>query len=189
MCCAFGQGGYTISSGANVLGSGGDFNGSESTEVCLNVEFGCTDATACNFEETALIDDGSCDFSCYGCTNPEACNYDPSATLDDGFCELPDPVAGCPTCDYPLSIFETGLTASSAGTPVPTGASGTLTSLNVSLAFANSGGGQSWPADLLIEIGLPDGKLRAWWIQCHECMHKSGQLPSGLAGFLANDDV
>lgn len=199
MCCAFGQGGYTISSGANVLGSGGDFNGSVSTEVCLNVEFGCTDtaacnyddaateddgsclfndtcgvcggddttcggctdATACNFEETALIDDGSCDFSCYGCTNPEACNYDPSATLDDGFCELPDPVAGCPTCDYPLSIVETGLTASSAGTPVLTGASGTLTSLNVSLAFANSGGGQSWPADLLIEIGLPDGSCYA----------------------------
>lgn len=118
---------------------------------------GCTDETACNYDAAALIDDGSCDFSCYGCTNPEACNYDPSATLDDGFCELPDPVEGCPTCDYPLNIVETGLVASTAGTPALTGASGTLSSLDVTLNFSNSGGGQSWPADMMVEIGLPDG--------------------------------
>lgn len=118
---------------------------------------GCTDETACNYNAAALIDDGSCDFSCYGCTNPEACNYDPSATLDDGFCELPDPVEGCPTCDYPLNIVETGLVASTAGTPALTGASGTLSSLDVTLNFSNSGGGQSWPADMMVEIGLPDG--------------------------------
>ena len=118
---------------------------------------GCTDETACNYNAAALIDDGSCDFSCYGCTNPEACNYDSSATLDDGFCELPDPVEGCPTCDYPLNIVETGLVASTAGTPVLTGASGTLSSLDVTLNFSNSGGGQSWPADMMVEIGLPDG--------------------------------
>lgn len=118
---------------------------------------GCTDETACNYDAAALIDDGSCDFSCYGCTNPEACNYDPSATLDDGFCELPDPVEGCPTCDYPLNIVETGLVASAAGTPALTGASGTLSSLDVTLNFSNSGGGQSWPADMMVEIGLPDG--------------------------------
>lgn len=118
---------------------------------------GCTDETACNYNAAALIDDGSCDFSCYGCTNPEACNYDPSATLDDGSCELPDPVEGCPTCDYPLNIVETGLVASAAGTPALTGASGTLSSLDVTLNFSNSGGGQSWPADMMVEIGLPDG--------------------------------
>ena len=122
---------------------------------------GCTDETACNYNAAALIDDGSCDFSCYGCTNPEACNYDPSATLDDGFCELPDPVEGCPTCDYPLNIVETGLVASAAGTPVQTGASGTLSSLDVTLNFSNSGGGQSWPADMMVEIGLPDGNCYA----------------------------
>ena len=118
---------------------------------------GCTDETACNYNAAALIDDGSCDFSCYGCTNPEACNYDPSATLDDGSCELPDPVEGCPTCDYPLNIVETGLVASAAGTPALTGAAGTLSSLDVTLNFSNSGGGQSWPADMMVEIGLPDG--------------------------------
>ena len=122
---------------------------------------GCTDETACNYNAAALIDDGSCDFSCYGCTNPEACNYDPSATLDDGFCELPDPVEGCPTCDYPLNIVETGLVASAAGSPVQTAASGTLSSLDVTLNFSNSGGGQSWPADMMVEIGLPDGNCYA----------------------------
>lgn len=122
---------------------------------------GCIDSAACNYDVSAVFDDGTCDFSCYGCTNPEACNYDPSATLDDGFCELPDPVEGCPTCDYPLNIVETGLVASAAGTPTLTGASGTLISLDVTLNFSNSAGGQSWPADMMIEIGLPDGNCYA----------------------------
>ena len=122
---------------------------------------GCIDSAACNYDVSAVFDDGTCDFSCYGCTNPEACNYDPSATLDDGFCELPDPVEGCPTCDYPLNIVETGLVASAAGTPTLTGASGTLISLDVTLNFSNSPGGQSWPADMMIEIGLPDGNCYA----------------------------
>ena len=56
---------------------------------------GCTDATACNYDATAVNDDNSCDFSCYGCTNSAACNYDASATLDDGSCFLPDPAFGC----------------------------------------------------------------------------------------------
>ena len=122
---------------------------------------GCIDSAACNYDVSAVFDDGTCDFSCYGCTNPEACNYDPSATLDDGFCELPDPVEGCPTCDYPLNIVETGLVASAAGTPALTGASGTLISLDVTLNFSNSAGGQSWPADMMVEIGLPDGSCYA----------------------------
>ena len=122
---------------------------------------GCIDSAACNYDVSAVFDDGTCDFSCYGCTNPEACNYDPSATLDDGFCELPDPVEGCPTCDYPLNIVETGLVASAAGTPALTGASGTLISLDVTLNFSNSAGGQSWPADMMVEIGLPDGNCYA----------------------------
>ena len=201
MACAVhhGEGGYTISSGGTVLGAGGEFGATESTEVCLGSGFGCTDPeacnydpaattddgsclfddtcgvcggdnttcsgctdeTACNYDAAALIDDGSCDFSCYGCTDPEACNYNPLATLDDGFCELPDPVEGCPTCDYPLNIVETGLAASAAGTPELTGASGTLSSLDVTLNFSNSGGGQSWPADMMVEIGLPDGSCYA----------------------------
>ena len=43
---------------------------------------GCTDEDACNYDELASCDDGSCTYSCYGCTNSSACNYDSSATID-----------------------------------------------------------------------------------------------------------
>jgi len=51
-----------------------------------DVSCGCTDDAACNFDASALNDDGSCDFGCYGCTESSACNYDPAATIDDGNC-------------------------------------------------------------------------------------------------------
>lgn len=51
--------------------------------------FGCTNSTACNFNELATADDGSCDYtSCAGCTDSAACNYDDTATLDDDSCEF-----------------------------------------------------------------------------------------------------
>lgn len=43
---------------------------------------GCTDEDACNYDELASCDDGSCTYSCYGCANSSACNYDSSATID-----------------------------------------------------------------------------------------------------------
>ena len=46
---------------------------------------GCTDATACNYDVTALCDDGSCILP-DGCTDPTACNYDATALCDDGSC-------------------------------------------------------------------------------------------------------
>ena len=69
---------------------------------------GCTDASACNYDMDATLDDGSCtyvvpgqncDGSCIndvdmdgvcdelqGCTDMAACNYDPAVTNDDGSC-------------------------------------------------------------------------------------------------------
>ena len=48
---------------------------------------GCTDAGACNYDETATDDDGSCEFeSCAGCTDNTACNYDADALIEDGSC-------------------------------------------------------------------------------------------------------
>ena len=53
-----------------------------------NVEtvFGCMLDTACNFNNLANVNDGSCDYSCYGCTDELAFNIDSKATIDDGSC-------------------------------------------------------------------------------------------------------
>ena len=81
--------------------------------VCDELEVaGCTDLTACNYDEMATDDDGSCTFAedfydcdgnCLndedmdgvcdelevaGCTSPYACNYDELATDDDGSCTV-----------------------------------------------------------------------------------------------------
>lgn len=52
--------------------------------------FGCTDATACNYDAAANTDDGSCLYS--GCTSDSAVNYDPTATADCN-CEPPTSAA------------------------------------------------------------------------------------------------
>ena len=79
---------------------------------------GCTDMLACNFQEEATEDDGSCtypedplydcDGNCLndtdgdgiceevpGCTDDTACNYDPQATEDDMSCTYPEPFLDC----------------------------------------------------------------------------------------------
>jgi len=52
----------------------------------VNIPDGCMNQSADNFDSTALIDDGSCQFS--GCTDATAMNYDFQANLDDGSCEF-----------------------------------------------------------------------------------------------------
>jgi len=49
---------------------------------------GCTDNTACNYDENAEEDDGSCDYSCFGCMDPTAINFVPTATIDNGACNI-----------------------------------------------------------------------------------------------------
>jgi hypothetical protein len=82
----------------------------EGVSISLPTEIGCTDAAACNYDSTALVDDGSCEFTigiyycdgdCLndadddgvcdedetaGCTIATATNYDAEATDDDGSC-------------------------------------------------------------------------------------------------------
>lgn len=57
---------------------------------------GCTDALACNFDVTATVNDGSCNYTCFGCTDPFACNYSSEATIDNGTCDY-----SCSGCTDP----------------------------------------------------------------------------------------
>ena len=62
------------------------------------IDYGCTDAEACNYDPDATEDDGSClafnvcgecegeELTCVGCTDETACNYAPEATIDDESC-------------------------------------------------------------------------------------------------------
>jgi hypothetical protein len=105
ICCSYGVGNYTITSQGNTLVSGGEFTSVETTNFCVTAgnTTGCTDNTACNYDPTATVDDGSCEStSCAGCTNSAACNYDSTATIDDGSCESTS-CAGCTNsaaCNY-----------------------------------------------------------------------------------------
>lgn len=66
-------------------------------------DLGCTQPDACNYNPSALEDDGSCvgynecggcegeELFCIGCTDTLACNFNEVATIDDGSCYLIDP--------------------------------------------------------------------------------------------------
>ena len=72
---------------------------------------GCTDPLACNYDESATEDDGSCEYECGGCTDVWACNYDPNVAYDDGSCDFLACI-GCTdasACNYdPEAIYNDG---------------------------------------------------------------------------------
>ena len=75
---------------------------------------GCTDAVACNFNEEATEDDGSCEFtSCVvsGCTDELACNFDAAATEEDGSCDF----CSCQRAATPYTLVVEGTPAVVAG--------------------------------------------------------------------------
>ena len=54
---------------------------------------GCTDPTAENYNEDAITDDGSCEYS--GCIDVLACNFDLNASYDDGSCVFAETLYDC----------------------------------------------------------------------------------------------
>jgi hypothetical protein len=94
----------------SITGGGMDY---DETLIGINSLLGCTDAMACNYDELAVCDDGTCrtagcmdaaacnfdpdvdcgdaalcNYACWGCTYAEADNYNSSSTYDDGSCEF-----------------------------------------------------------------------------------------------------
>ncbi len=65
---------------------------------------GCMDNTACNYDPTANVDDGSCIAG--GCLDQAACNYDPNAPCDNGSCEFTVDCAGI--CGGPFILDDCG---------------------------------------------------------------------------------
>ena len=65
-------------------------NFSQSWDIVISPELtsGCTESSACNYNLSAIIDDGSCEYTCYGCTDSDAVNYVEEATIDNGTCDL-----------------------------------------------------------------------------------------------------
>jgi hypothetical protein len=52
-----------------------------------DINCGCTDDFACNYDMDATTDNGTCEYvTCAGCTDAEACDFDPEATIEDGSC-------------------------------------------------------------------------------------------------------
>ena len=121
LCCGYGEGSYSLSdeSGA-VYASGASFDDLDLTDFCLetvgDIE-GCTDSSACNFNPTATLDDGSCtvEDACgvcggpgtdtdgdgiadcneiAGCTDSAGCNYLAEAT-DSAACTYPEEGLDC----------------------------------------------------------------------------------------------
>ena len=66
-------------------------------------DLGCTDIESCNYDASALEDDGTCigfnicggceneELFCVGCTDLAACNYSLDATIDDSTCFIISP--------------------------------------------------------------------------------------------------
>jgi hypothetical protein len=55
-------------------------------DECIPFIYGCTDATALNYDEAVNTDDDSCILPVFGCTYPSMFNYDPLANVDNDSC-------------------------------------------------------------------------------------------------------
>ena len=64
------------------------------TAAAMHV-YGCTNPNAINHNESATIDDGSCEYSVVGCTEVDNPNYNPFATISDPELCVQGVVTGC----------------------------------------------------------------------------------------------
>ena len=93
-----------------------------------------------------------------GCTDEEACNYDATAVVDDGSCLMPDPLSGC-ACEQTGAQTMSLATSDVAGTPQTFLGSSFPgpTLLELDLGFTNVDDNQNcWPSDMVVRLLAPD---------------------------------
>ncbi len=151
---------------------------------------GCTNPLACNFDDTADIDDGSCLLP-DGCNDPTACNYDINASCNDGSCIYPgcndnaacnfDPNAGC---DDGSCIFEVDCAGTCGGTFIEDACGNCYDPNNLgqseTLDFAYTGSMQTW----VVPDGVTQISITAFGGQGGS---NGVNTPGGLGGEAAGD--
>ena len=100
---------------------------------------GCMDSNATNYNSTAEIDDGSCEYPpVEGCMDSDATNYDSTAEIDDGSCEYP-PVEGCMDSDATNYDSEAEVDDGSCEYPDTCPSGSTITGDTGDAGYANPG--------------------------------------------------
>ena len=86
-----GDGNWTMSGifGLDISG-GADFEPTYFSVGGSNCVFGCNVLCACNYDDAVnILDISTCSFDdCAGCTYEDASNYEATASVDDGSCEF-----------------------------------------------------------------------------------------------------
>ncbi len=115
LCCAYGDGSYSVMDANGVtLADGGNYAGQESTSFCLPAFPGCIDALACNFDEDANLDDGTCEYPgvrdcdnvCYADEDGDGlCDFSEDNCSDLTACNWNEDTHGNFGCVYPVFLF------------------------------------------------------------------------------------
>ena len=135
ICCGYGNGSYSVTSGGSTVASGGSFAGSETTNFCIGgTTATCSDGIQ-NQGETGV----DCGGPCAPCPDPETCTDGIQNQGEEGI-DCGGPCDACPTCND--GIQNGGETGVDCGGPcAPCGGGGGCTTVDINFSDFESGFG------------------------------------------------